>query len=561
MGGSFAGATIGFIVLLVLTPTLIYLVNFFGSGERALFAVWALVLVAGGAVTREDTLKSFLSVGLGLALGLIGMQPNVGTFRYTLNLHELWGGLKIIWIVLAVFAIPQLFLMATMRSGFRELAGTKREPIPFVSIYTGAAKVIVKKWQLLLRSSLAGVFVGIMPGIGSTTASWVGYSAARSASREKEKFGKGTPDGVMGAESASNACEVGAIIPLLSLGIPGSAAAAIMLGAFILAGLAPGPGLYVTHGPQMWTIMFGIGLSAVVFTMLAYPFIKGAQWLSHLPIPALIGAIGALCMLGAYVDGGSTFGNMTVLAIGVATVLAGLLGIRPAPLLIGFILGPVIETELIRAYQIGGFARFTKPTSLLILAIILVTLFFSIRSYLRGRKGGREPLPGEPAEEKPEVRKLAAGFVKDMLLVLLVVVLSLLLLAGTANYPALASIWVYFVTGVFILLPALLLLIRNLRIAPAAVAWIKSRNREKLFAINRQKFLDQLVVFLFFVIFIATMTTLGYVVSTFLFVLLVMLYFKLKPIRSLIMAFGVAGGMYVVKTVFQLYVPTGIWNI
>lgn len=554
VSGSFFGACVGFLMLLILVPSFIYFVKFFGSAERALLAVWALVFIASGAVTRDDPLRSFLSIGVGLALALVGQQPNIGTFRFTLGLEGLWDGLKVSLVVMALFAIPQLLDMAKLRSAFRADAGGV-ESISFASLYRSMAGVLSKGFDVVTRSSLAGVLIGVIPGIGTSAAAWIGYSIARNRSKLPDKFGQGNRDGVLGAESASNACEVGTIIPLLALGIPGSAAAAIMLAALNMVGINPGPSMYSTHGAQVWTVMFGIGLSGVVFSILAYPFIKGAQFMSRLPVSILIGAIGTLCVMGAYLEGHNLFGPTVMIVLGVLMVLGILIGLRPAPLLIGFVLGPGIEKELIRAYQIGGFERFLKPASALILTIILITLAVAIYRQLRPTASAEDKLlelSDQPIEDQLDTARLD---VKGKLLACLGIAFGVFLLVVTLNYPLFASLWVYFVGVFFVLAPAFLLLLRGRKSFTGSLALVREKG---LFAYEGAEILPQALILVAFAVFILLIEPAGFLLASLLFTAAIVFYLDRRPWLALFSGAGVAALIWVVKTSFSFYLPHGI---
>jgi putative tricarboxylic transport membrane protein len=557
VGGSLVGAIIGFLVLILLVPSFLHFVRFFGSAERALLAVWALVFIASGVVTKQDPLRAFLSVGVGLAIALVGQQPNIGTFRFTFGMSGLWDGLKVVLLVLSLFAIPQLLTMISLRKEFASKRGMVVR-VGFFALYKTMARVIVRARGIILRSSFVGVLIGIIPGIGTTTAAWAGYSIAQNSTREPEKFGEGNIDGVSGAEAASNACEVGTIIPLLALGIPGSAAAAIMLAALTLVGINPGPSMYANYGPQVWTIMFGVGLSGLAFTLLAYPFIVGAQYLSNLSVPLLVGAIGTLCVMGAYLQSHNLFGAYVIIALGVATVFGSMIGLKPSAVLIGFVLGPAIEKELIRAYQIGGFGRFMQPTALVILTIIGLTLLAAaVRSY----KERRATLQSEASTPEllksieAELSEPSNSFLKEKLLAGLGIVFALGLLNATRSYPLFASLWIYLVAGAFIMVPALMLMFR--RIGGFSQAWQAYLSGPKL-AINWTAVREQAAVIAAFLGFIAIIPTLGFVLAAMLFVFALVIFFDRSIWRAVLAALGVTVMIYAVVEGFGIYVPQGV---
>jgi putative tricarboxylic transport membrane protein len=548
VSGAFVGATVGFVVLLVLVPSFIYFVQFFGSAERALLAVWALVFISSGAITADSPLQSFLSVGFGLSLGLIGQQPNIGTFRFTMGIDALGDGLKVVLLVLGLFAIPQLLAMIDVR---RSLQGdAAANTISFTRLYRSMWRVPWEGRQVVTRTSLLGVIIGIIPGIGPSTAAWVGYSIARAKSTQPERMGAGNRDGVLGPESASNACEVGTIIPLLALGIPGSAAAAIMLGALNLVGIYPGPGMYASHGAQVWSVMFGIGLSGIMFTLLAFPFIRGAQHLSRLPVSVLIGGIGTLCVMGAYLETQDQFGIVVMLVLGVLTLLGSPLGLKAAPVLIGFVLGPRVETELIRAYQIRGLLRFAEPASLLILAVIVATLALAIHRSVKAR---RAP-PADDARPAPP----QSGALQDAIFAGLGLALAACLVVFSYGYPLLAKLWVLVVAAGFVAIPSLLLLRR------AAVARRDGSGRRRASAItstHARLIVERAALLALFLLFVVAMPAVGFIISAAAFVFCITLYFERRIVLALMAALVTGLLIFAMSTSFGFYLPTGIFEL
>jgi putative tricarboxylic transport membrane protein len=562
VSGSFFGAMIGFLILLLLVPMFLYFVKFFGAGERALLAVWALVFIASGVITRGDPLRAYLSVGLGLALGLIGQQPNIGTFRFTLGLSGLWDGLAVTVLVLALFGLPQLLEMAALRHNF-EAKRSEVVRVPFVGLYQRMAQLLFEARRVAFKSAIVGCIIGIIPGIGTSTAAWAGYSVAQRNTTQPEKFGEGNRDGVLGAESASNACEVGTIVPLLALGIPGSAAAAIMLAAVTIRGINPGPSMYVNFGAEVWTIIFGIGLSGVVFTILAYPFIVGAQYMSNLSVSLLVGAIGTLCVMGSYLHAHNLFGPYTFVVLGVATLFAMQLGLKAPAILIGFVLGPVIEKELIRSYQIGGFGRFLQPTALTILGIIAITVILAILRHRKDRvaaemSAAQAAIAAEdgPAEvgTREGVEADPAAYLREKLLAVLSLAFAAFLLTASLSYELFASLWIYFIAAVFIIPPAMILLLRHLDLMSVAMSAWQALPKGQT---DWRGIVEKTIVVLAFLSYIALITTLGFLLASALFVFGLVFYFERKLLRALFCGIGTAAALWLVLSGFQIYMPQG----
>jgi len=289
--------------------------------------------------------------------------------------------------------------------------------------------------------------------------------------------------------------------------------------------------------------------------------------MSRLSVPLLIGAIGTLAVMGAFLQSHGLFGAIIMMVLGLLTVFGTTIGLKPAAVLIGFVLGPGIEKELIRGYQIGGFERFLKPASLVILVIIAVTLAIGLWQTYKERKkatafalsaaasGSSEPSTPEPPHEEIRLGDVLA----DRVIATLAILLALSMFWQTTHYPLFASLWIYFVAAFFILLPACLLWLKNISLLPTAIDWLRS-NRGDL-TLDRSGLASQGVVLAAFIIFIGLISTLGFIVSSAVFVLLLMLYFDRNVIRSVLSAVSVAFLAWAVITGFQIYLPRGIFNI
>ena len=303
--------------------------------------------------------------------------------------------------------------------------------------------------------------------------------------------------------------------------------------------------------------MFGIGLSGLVFSLLAYPFIKGGELLSRLPVSMLIGAIGTLCVMGAFIQTHNTFGPIVMVVLGAAMILGTGLGLKVAPLLIGFVLGPGIEKELIRAYQIGGFERFTAPASLVIIAIIVVTLVVGIHN---NRKEARQTLTAGTgaAEVDAALAEVQSTDVrsprKEILMACGGLAFAAYLLFETLNYPLFASLWVYFVALCFIALPSTMMMWRAMRARRAAR---DSGSIWQDLGLVRAEVIRPVALIVAFVAFIGLIPLLGFLLSTAIFCFGITILMDRSPIRAALVAVGVPALIWVVKTVFSFYLPPG----
>lgn len=374
---SFLGSLIGFVGCVILTPIFMSVASSFGTAERGLFALLALVLVGTGALSRADPLRGILSVGLGLLIGTVGMQPNTGFVRYVGDYPQLWDGLHLIWVIVGLYAIPQIFRLATLDKYFSQVKSQSLhyDMLNETKEFFRYARV---KSGLIFRAGLIGTVVGALPGLGTVAASWLGYQEAYRSSKVKEEFGKGNIDGLVGAETANNAAVPTTLVPLLSLGIPGSAASSLILGAFLLAGLQPGPRMMETNPVMIWSILLGLFLTGVFFVIFGLPFHRLAVYVTKVKPANLIPAIVAFSAIGTFLATGFEEGIYVTLAIGIIAVFAEKLNLSISNILLGAILGPIIENELTLAISIGGIGRFGQPAALTLVIIITVALLWGL---------------------------------------------------------------------------------------------------------------------------------------------------------------------------------------
>ena len=390
---SFVGSVIGFAGAVVLTPIFIILATQFGTAERGLFALLALVLVGTGALSRADPVRGLIAIGIGLLAGTVGMQPNTGFVRFVNPYPELWDGFHLVWIIVGLYAVPQIFRLASLEKYFeavREMDlhySVRHEFVRFLTFFKA-------RWWLFTRTGLLGTVVGALPGLGTVAASWIGYQEAYRTSRVKHEFGNGSIEAVAGAETANNAAVPTTIVPLLALGIPGSAASALILGAFLLAGVQPGPQMMQVNPEKVWAILLGLLVTGVFFVLIGLPFHRIAIYVTKAKPAYLIPAIVAFSCIGTYLATGFELGITIALVIGLVAVALERLHLPVANVLLGAILGPTIEKELLLAYNIGGVNRFLQPGAL---SLVLLCSGFLVWGLYRNMRP--EPAPASPAGE------------------------------------------------------------------------------------------------------------------------------------------------------------------
>ncbi|MGB9790799.1 MAG: tripartite tricarboxylate transporter permease [Thermotoga caldifontis] len=377
------GSIIGAIFIVSLAPALGAVALKFGSWEFALLAIFGTI-IAGSLTAPKDPLKGWIAGFLGLMIAMIGLDEIVSFPRYTFGNIQLYGGISLLPVLVGVYGIPEI-LTSLKRVTKAEVVldfSTRGRKLSYL-------QTIKKNALNLVRSGLIGVFIGVIPGVGEDVAAWVAYDAAKRMSKEPEKFGQGSIEGLTAAETANNACVAGAIIPVLTLAVPGSAPAAVLLAAMWIHGIKAGPLLSIEH-PEM------IGYVAAAFTiatilMVLFGLIVTRLFLKILLVPTeiLMPIIFVLCVVGTYVLNGRLFDVWIMLLFGLLGYFMRLNDFPAAPFVLGFILGPMADTNIRRALMLtnGNVSPFfTRPISLaLIIAITLVVL----SKYLPKRRGGR----------------------------------------------------------------------------------------------------------------------------------------------------------------------------
>jgi len=362
------GTFVGMLFVVSLSPLISELALQFTSFEFFLLAFFG-ILISGTLTSPDIAIKGWIAGFLGLFLAVIGRDSLQFYARFTFGFSQLEGGIEVVPVLIGAFGIPQI--IQVLKDKFKV-----REAEKFDKILPEWG-TILKHMKHILRSALIGVGIGAVPGIGEDIAGWVSYGAAKNASREPEKFGKGSYEAIISTETANNACIGGALIPLLNLGVPGSPPAAMLLGALMLHGIAPGPMLRIDH-PGFIEQMSAILLMASIGMWIA-GMLLAKQVVKVLKIPPAIfmPIIGVLCIIGSYALGTKVVNLYLMLPVGIIAYFLTEMGYPIAPLVIGVILGPMADSNLRRALMVSGgsFAPvFTRPVSLLLFLIIVLLL-------------------------------------------------------------------------------------------------------------------------------------------------------------------------------------------
>lgn len=377
---SFVGGIVSWVFLILLASPIAILSTKLGPFEFFSLVMMALVLIA--SVSGKSLARGIFSGLLGIMATLPGMSPATGQLRMTFGMSELNGGFKLLPVLIGLFAVSKIVddMLETEKSRF-DMSGTQRGM--FMRWHDWSAQ-----WLNLLRSSLIGTWVGILPGIGANIGSVMAYSAARGASKHPEKFGHGSEEGIIASEAANNATVGGALIPLVAMGIPGSVIDAILLGALVIHGLQPGPLLFRDNPDVVYTIFITV-LLANLF-MLAF-MLATVGWLArliNLPKAHLIPTILVFCVVGSFALNNRWFDVWVMLGFGLIGFLMEKARIPLAPFVIGFVLAPVAEVKLCAGLMSSGGSYLpilTRPVSAIFFMAAILIAAWPVLKRVRSR--------------------------------------------------------------------------------------------------------------------------------------------------------------------------------
>ena len=387
---SFIGSVIANIVLATLAEPLAELSLKFGPPEYFWLGIFGLTIIS--VLSSGSLLKGYLTGFIGLILSAVGMASLSGDARLTFGFPELQSGISLAGALIGFFCLPEI-LSTIIGKGQDNYTGEKIRPslkILFATIFD-----LLKMPFLLIRSALIGLVVGIAPGAGGNIASMVSYSEATRWDKNPEEFGKGTIRGVAASEAANSAMAPGSLIPLLTLGIPGSPPAAIILGALMLHGMQPGVDLFATYGGITYTFMMGLFVAA--FAILIFGSLGSFLFslLINIPAKSLAPVILLMTVLGSYAIRNNLLDVWVMLIFGGIGFFLNKLSYHPAPLVLGFILGPYIEEGLVQSTMIGGakggvvFYMISSPISIVLIGLCVITALWPIlfrRRVLKNKK-------------------------------------------------------------------------------------------------------------------------------------------------------------------------------
>lgn len=369
---SVIGGLISIFILMVAAPNLANFALAFTSVEYFALGLFGLVCVA--AVSGGSVVKGVIGASIGMFLGTIGIDEVGGTTRFTFDMPELQGGIPLIPALIAFFAVTEMLMQAAAN---QEASVLPRQQIHAVARLPG---LMLRHVWLLLRSSLTGTFIGILPGTGPTIAAWIAFGQSGRKKAEAESEEAAATRGIIAAESANNAVTGGALVPLLTLGIPGDTVTAVLIGALLIQGIDPGPFFIIEHGDLFAQILVILLVAAAMTLILGLGARRVLPKILTIPSRILLPIIAVLCATGGFAINHAPFEVGIIAVLGVAGYVIARFGFPMAPIVIGLVLGPIIEVNLRNALvandmDLTVFA--TRPISAVLLLAIVLTLAWS----------------------------------------------------------------------------------------------------------------------------------------------------------------------------------------
>lgn len=374
------GGIFSAILLLFVAPALAQVALQFGPAEYFSLAVFGLTIISG--ISGKSLGKGLLMGVLGLLLTTVGVDKISGGTRFTFGIDALWGGITMIPVMVGLFAVSELIVKVRGGDSKQGLAMQyEKENLPLKKFFSHI--------KTLLKSSIIGSFIGAVPGTGASIAAFMSYNEAKRCSKNPDEFGTGCVEGIVAPESANNAVTGSAMIPLLTLGIPGDTVTAILVGALMMQGIVPGPRLFIEQRHWVYSIMIGLLIVNVFMFLQGKAFIKGFVKVTRVPQKVLVPILLVLCVIGAYAGNNAISDILIVVIFGIVGYCLRKLDFPLTPMVIALVLGPLAEDNMRRALLLsdGNFATFvTRPISAIFLFISIVTIIWPLIKKLRKSK-------------------------------------------------------------------------------------------------------------------------------------------------------------------------------
>jgi putative tricarboxylic transport membrane protein len=376
--GSFIAGTFATLMLMLLAKPLVKIALSFGPTEY--FSMLILALCTLGGLMGESVVKGLLMAAFGIFLGTVGIDPVSGVDRFTFGLPDFMDGIGFLPVAIGLFAIAEVLLTAELEL-MRPVVEKIRGILPSLQDWMDS------KWAIA-RGTVIGFLIGCMPGGGATLASVVSYLVEKKVSKHPERFGKGAIEGVAGPETANNAASGGAMVPLLTLGIPSTGVSAVLLGALMLYGLRPGPLLFQKSPELVWGLIASLYIGNFLLLVINLPLISLWVRMLKIPFPLLLPFILVIAITGTYATNNSVTEVYVTLVFGVIGYFMKHAGLPGAPVIMGIVLGPLLETHFRRALIIsnGNYATFfTHPMSAVFLCAAILSILYPVIRWMMRR--------------------------------------------------------------------------------------------------------------------------------------------------------------------------------
>ena len=382
---SFVGSIISIAVLIVAAPPLALLAVKLGPWEYFALIIFALTVIA--SLVGDSLIRGLIAGLIGIGIATIGPDPLMGRERFTFGYEILTAGIPFLVVLIGMYAMSQLLSELENKGGNNHSSGALISGDMRPHLWQTVKDITLKPINVI-RSSLLGVFIGAVPGAGSSISNLLAYDQAKRASKHPETFGKGEPQGVVASESGNSSTVGGSMIPLIALGIPGSPADAVLMAAIMVHGISIGPRLILDHPDLVYSMFIAMAIASVFMLLIGVVLMKAFLRLLNVPKYIVVPVVLACCAIGTYTLNNRLSDLYLLACIGAVGYLLKKLDYPLAPLVLGVVLGPIAETNLRRAFQTSAdwTLFFTRPISALLLTLAVASVIYSIYSYMKQRR-------------------------------------------------------------------------------------------------------------------------------------------------------------------------------
>lgn len=403
---AFFGATVGGLMFLFLAPPLAAVALEFGPPEFFWLGVFALTIIGG--IAGDSLLKGAAGGVIGLLVSTIGLSTTAAVSRFNFGLTGLRGGVSLVAGLIGIFALPQVLSLVSERRMKEKVAEVTTAP----GVTWQTVKEIMRRPGNVLRSSVIGGAVGILPGAGGPMATLVSYNEALRWSKDRREFGKGSVHGVVASEAAGSGAAGGSMVPMMALGVPGSGPAAVILGALLLKGIRPGPSMFAVQ-PELvygfaWSVILAGLVTFIVGSIVARPIAK----MVTVPVRLLVPIILLLSVVGSFAIRSNMSDVYMMLVLGVLVYFLSMIGFHPGPFGLGLILGPIIEPALVQSIALTRTSSFFeiffgRPVSIVLILLSTISAGWVLWSHRKGKRLTADEDALESSHDKPEGRSVS----------------------------------------------------------------------------------------------------------------------------------------------------------